>query len=125
MMNAYNMTGSLIDSITIVKQDATVIISFETKIPAEFTLHQNYPNPFNPITTIQYELPQRLDVQITIYDMLGRKVHEFIAQKQLAGNHSIQWSGKDINGNPVSAGIYFYQLKAGDFVQTKKMVLIK
>lgn len=125
MMNAYNMTGSLIDSITIVKQDATVIISFETKIPAEFTLHQNYPNPFNPITTIHYELPQRLDVQITIYDMLGRKVHEFISQKQLAGNHSIQWSGKDINGNPVSAGIYFYQLKAGDYVQTKKMLLMK
>lgn len=91
----------------------------------DYTLNQNYPNPFNPTTTIHYTLPKESVVNITIYDMLGRNVHEFISHKQFAGNHSVQWSGTDRNGTPVSAGIYLYQLQAGDFVQTKKMLLLK
>ena len=94
-------------------------------LPIGFYLAQNYPNPFNPTTTIHYTLPKESSVNITIQDMLGRKVYEFISQKQFTGNHSIQWNGKDIHGNPVSAGIYLYQIQAGDFVKTKKMVLMK
>jgi polyhydroxybutyrate depolymerase len=103
----------------------TPLGSVEESIAKGFSLSQNYPNPFNPTTTIHYTLPEESSVNITIHDILGRKVHEFISLNQFAGNYSIQWDGKDINGNPVSAGIYLYQIKAGDFVQTKKMVLMK
>lgn len=97
----------------------------EGVLPEVYTLNQNYPNPFNPTTTIQYILPKESVVTITIYDMHGAKVNEFISQKLPPGNHSIQWNGIDHQGNPASAGIYFYQLKAGNYVHTKKMVLIK
>ncbi|MFC1527188.1 right-handed parallel beta-helix repeat-containing protein [Candidatus Neomarinimicrobiota bacterium] len=93
--------------------------------PIRFSLAQNYPNPFNPITTVHYNLPKETHIKITIYDMLGRNVHELISKKLPSGKYSVQWNGKDINGNPVSTGIYLYQLKAGNFVQTKKMVLMK
>lgn len=89
-------------------------------IPKEFKLFQNYPNPFNPITTIQYELPQRSDVQITIYDLLGRKVTTLLSETQNAGYKSVQW-----NAASVPSGMYFYQIKAGDYVQTRKMILLK
>jgi len=88
--------------------------------PFTFALHQNYPNPFNPVTTIQYELPQRSDVQITIYDLLGRKVTTLLSETQDAGFKSVQW-----NATNVSSGMYFYQIKAGDYVQTRKMVVLK
>lgn len=105
--------------------EATLPVQEGNSIPLEFKLNQNYPNPFNPITTVHYNLPKESHVSIMVYDVLGREVNRLINQKQLAGNHSIQWNGKDINGNPVSVGIYLYQIQAGDFIQTKKMVLIK
>ena len=94
-------------------------------IPVDFQLNQNYPNPFNPTTTIHYTLSEESDITITIFDMLGRKVNQVISSVQPAGSHTIQWNGTDHNGNPVSTGIYVYQIQAGDFVQTKKMVLMK
>jgi len=93
--------------------------------PDQYFLHLNYPNPFNPITTIQYELPQRSDVQVTIYDLLGKKVTTLVNQNQDAGFKSVQWNATNDKGNPVSAGVYLYQIQAGQFVQTKKMVLLK
>ena len=89
-------------------------------IPRQFALLQNYPNPFNPITTIQYELPQRSYVQITIYDLLGRKVTTLVSEIQDAGYKSALWDATN-----VSSGMYFYQIRAGDFVQTRKMMLLR
>ena len=80
----------------------------------------NYPNPFNPTTTIQYDLPHRSEVQITIFDLLGRKVTTLMAETQDAGYRSIQW---DAAGFP--SGMYFYQIRAGEYVQTRKTVLLK
>ena len=91
----------------------------EDVMPDKFALHQNYPNPFNPVTTIQYELPQRSNIQITIYDLMGRKVTTLISESQDAGCKSIQWDATNI-----SSGMYFYQIKAGEFVQTCKMILL-
>lgn len=99
--------------------------SMDNEIPLSFALYHNYPNPFNPSTNIHYSLPNETDVTITVYDMLGRNIHELISQKQLAGKHSIQWDGADRDGNTASAGIYFYQLKADDYIYTKKMLLMK
>jgi len=94
-------------------------------IPLQYTLHQNYPNPFNPITTLRYDLPEQATVNIIIYDMLGRQVRTLINQTQDAGFKATIWDATNDLGQPVSAGIYLYTIQAGDFRQTKKMVLLK
>ncbi len=94
-------------------------------MPGSIDLRQNHPNPFNPVTTIQYELPQRSDVQITIYDLLGRKVTTLVSETQDAGVKSVSWNATNDHGKPVSAGVYLYQIQAGEYVLTKKMVLLK
>ena len=97
----------------------------EELLPIQYALHQNYPNPFNPITTLRYELPENSRVNIIIYDMLGRQVKTLINQTQDAGYRSIIWDATNDYGKPVSAGIYLYQIQAGEYLQTKKMVLLK
>jgi formylglycine-generating enzyme required for sulfatase activity len=97
----------------------------ETIIPERFTLHQNYPNPFNPVTTLRYELPNNSLVKIIIYSMLGRKVKTLINQTQDAGYRSVNWDATNDYGKPVSAGIYLYQIQAGEYISTNKMVLLK
>ncbi|HCN24483.1 MAG TPA: hypothetical protein DIS65_03840, partial [Candidatus Marinimicrobia bacterium] len=94
-------------------------------IPIAFALHQNYPNPFNPITTLRYDLPVDNHVTLTIYDLNGRVVNQIININQPAGHHSVMWNSTNSFGKPVSAGVYLYQIRAGDFVQTQKMVLLK
>ena len=96
-----------------------------TVMPEKFTLHQNYPNPFNPVTTLRYDLPENGNVNITIYDMLGRQVKTLINQNQDAGYRSVVWNATNNYGEPVSAGIYLYHIQAGEDMQTKKMVLLK
>jgi len=98
----------------------TTAIDAPPTVPLKLTLHQNYPNPFNPITTIQYELPQSSDVEIAIYNLLGRKVTTLISETQDAGYKSVQW-----NAANVPSGMYFYQIRAGKFVQTRKLVVLK
>ena len=103
-----------------------VILSTDTDaIPLQYVLHQNYPNPFNPITTLRYDLPENSYVNVTVYDMLGRKVKTLVNTTQDAGFKSVIWNATNDYGKPVSAGVYFYQIQAGEFVQTKKMVLLK
>ena len=94
-------------------------------IPQQYTLHQNYPNPFNPVTSLRYDLPENSHVTITIYDMLGKEVKTLINQTQDAGYRSIIWDATNDYGKPVSAGIYLYQIQAGAYISTKKMVLLK
>ena len=88
-------------------------------------IHQNFPNPFNPVTTLRYDLPENSLVNITIYDMMGKEVKTLINQTQDAGYRSVVWDATNNYGNPVSAGIYLYQILAGDYLSTKKMVLLK
>jgi len=94
-------------------------------IPEIFALHQNYPNPFNPTTQIKYDLPEDALVTITIYDLMGRNIKSLVNRSQSAGYRSIQWNATNILGEPVSAGMYIYMIQAGEFRQTKKMVLLK
>ena len=101
------------------------ILNRESVIPVTFALHQNYPNPFNPITTLRYDLPSDALVTLSIYDMLGREINQLVNTTQEAGFKSVQWDGTDSMGRAVSAGVYIYQIQAGEFVQTKKMVLLK
>ena len=93
--------------------------------PLSFQLHQNYPNPFNPVTTLRYDLPENGLVNITIYDMLGNIINQLVNEAQNSGYKSIQWDATNYQGQPVSAGVYVYSVEAGDFRQTKKMILLK
>ena len=96
-----------------------------TFLPDKHSLHQNYPNPFNPETIIPYNLPENIFVNITIYDLLGRQVKTLVNQVQNTGFNSIQWNATNDYGEPVSAGIYLYQIQAGTFYQTRKMALLR
>ena len=100
-------------------------LELKAVVPATFTLHQNFPNPFNPITSLRYDLPEQAQVTLTIYDLMGREITQLVNTAQEAGYKSVQWNATDIYGKPVSAGVYLYQIRAGGFVQTRKMVLLK
>ena len=97
----------------------------EDLVPAEFALHQNYPNPFNPTTQIKFDLAEDGLVSIKIYDVMGRQLKTLVNSVKTAGYHSIQWDATNELGEGVSAGMYIYMIQAGDFVSTKKMVLLK
>ncbi len=98
----------------------------ETTIPDEYSLSQNYPNPFNPTTRIQYNLPKPGGlVQINIYTLMGQKIVTLVNRNMEAGRYIITWNGMDDLGNPAGAGVYLYQLRANQYIKTKKMVLLK
>jgi hypothetical protein len=94
-------------------------------IPSAFLLHDNYPNPFNPVTNLEYDLQKEAFVSVTIYDMLGNQVTKLINQFQNSGRKSIQWDATNNKGQSVSAGVYLYRIQAGNYHETKKMVLLK
>ena len=94
-------------------------------IPSDFALHGNYPNPFNPTTQIRFDLPNKNDVNINIYNMLGQKVKVFSMPNTPAGTHTITWNATNQSGQPLSAGVYLYQMIIEDFVKTRKMILLK
>jgi len=104
---------------------AQAAVRDESLLPGQFVLYQNYPNPFNPITKIKYELFQSSQVTLVIYDMLGKTVKTLVNRKQGPGVKTVNWDATNNNGNLVSAGVYFYKLKAGNFIETKEMVLLK
>ena len=94
-------------------------------VPNEYALNQNYPNPFNPTTTIEYQLPEDTRVNVSIYNMVGKKVKTLVSESKEAGYHEIQWDATNEFGSKVSAGVYFYRITTGEFSKTHKMVLIK
>ena len=94
-------------------------------VPTSFVLYPNFPNPFNPVTTIRYDLPIRAKVELTIFDLMGRKVFTFMNRTEDAGFRSVQWAGTDELGRSVSAGVYLFHLQAGEYSQTRKMLLLK
>jgi hypothetical protein len=90
------------------------------QIPSNYELHQNYPNPFNPTTIISYSIPQSSNVVLTIYDILGNLVETLVNENQEAGNYEISF-----NAGELSNGIYYYKIQSGNFIATKKMLLLK
>jgi beta-glucanase (GH16 family) len=105
--------------------EASTLSNQAETVPDHLGLLQNYPNPFNPVTTLRYELSQESFVKITIYDMLGNVVNNLVNRNQRRGYKSVQWNATNDQGQPVSTGLYFYTIQAGDFIQTKKMLLLK
>jgi hypothetical protein len=93
--------------------------------PSEYALSQNYPNPFNPSTTIMYQVPKAGNVSIIIYDMLGQEVRILMNNEVAAGAYQVQWDGLNDSGVSMSSGTYIYRMTAGDFVESKEMILVK
>jgi hypothetical protein len=94
-------------------------------IPTEYYLNQNYPNPFNSTTTIEFGLPEKTDVTITIYNVLGQLVREYRLGEMNPGRYKIQWDGRNQMGNIVASGVYFYRMHTPQFTKVRKLVLIK
>ena len=92
----------------------------EEILPTEYTLYQNYPNPFNPVTTIKYELPKAGDVSLIIYDILGREIKKLVSANQQPGRYEVQF-----NASSLASGVYIYQLRTENYVDTKKMILLR
>jgi hypothetical protein len=97
----------------------------EKAVPEGFNLEQNYPNPFNPSTTINFNLPENSNVKLTVFDVTGKEVNVLVNKQFNSGNHRTKWDGIDNLGNTVPTGIYFYQIQAAEFVQSKKMIFVQ
>ena len=93
-------------------------------LPSAFALHQNYPNPFNIETTIKFDLPRASEVEFEIINILGQVVYD-VSRRYSAGSHTINWDGSSNLGQTVGSGVYYYRITAGDFVSSKKMILLK
>jgi hypothetical protein len=153
LIGAYNFDGSEGESViisnaantqTFVVADAIRFVTYDTsfvtgineltnntQLPAEFRLEQNYPNPFNPQTTIRYNIPyiyisaskdisSEIGVKLTVYDILGREITTLVNNKQKPGRYQVNW-----NAENMASGIYFYSLKAGEYINIQKMILAK
>ncbi len=94
-------------------------------LPSQYFLQQNYPNPFNPVTMIEFEIPRSEWVSLRVYNILGEAVIELVAEELAAGNYRYHWDGRDRSGRALSSGIYIYRLRAGNFVQQRKMILMR
>ena len=94
-------------------------------LPKEYALHQNYPNPFNPTTKINYQLPENNYISIVIYDVMGHEIKSLVSINQEAGYKTVHWDATNNVEKQVPAGIYIYTIQAGEFRQTRKMVLLK
>ncbi len=103
-------------------QETQKIVS---RIPDDYRLFQNYPNPFNAETVIEYALPEDAEVELIVYNSLGQIVRELAHGRQAAGLQKINWNGRDNFGRPISSGIYFVSLRAGEFYQLMKITLQK
>ena len=127
-VSAYDATDSTVAdnaSFSLTIKENVLVVDARYAIPDEYALHPNYPNPFNPTTIISYDLPKRSQVTLGIYDLLGKKIKTLVNQSQDAGNKTAVWDGTDNLGRQMSAGVYLYRIQAGDFTQTRKMLLLK
>ena len=93
--------------------------------PDTFYLLQNVPNPFNPETSIAYELPEAVQVKLAIFNLVGQKVRGLVEEFKTAGRYDVRWNGKDDFGRDVGSGVYFYNLEAGAYSTTRRMLLIR
>ena len=100
-------------------------VMVENGIPLQYNLSQNYPNPFNPSTKISFDLIEGGKSTLIVYNLLGKKINTLMNSSLNPGHHSIEWNGLDYNGQSVASGVYFYELRSGDYVAKKKMLLLR
>ena len=98
----------------------TAVETNKDNLPTDFSLSQNYPNPFNPNTRIKYSIPNESKVVIRVYDILGKEIATLVNEEKPSGNYSVEFDASNL-----SSGVYLYKIQARDFVQTRKMILLK
>ncbi|MCH8033439.1 MAG: T9SS type A sorting domain-containing protein [Bacteroidetes bacterium] len=103
------------------KYDITVDVeNIQAEIPTDFTLHQNYPNPFNPSTKIKFVIPNSSFVNLKVYNVLGKEAATLVNEERPAGSYELEFDASSL-----ASGVYLYRLQAGDFIETKKMILLR
>jgi hypothetical protein len=119
---SYQLTKKNVVCLNPISSLATPVSAIDSRdrICTEFLLNQNYPNPFNPTTTIRYALAQRSHVTLSVYNTLGQQVSTLVNETQDSGSHDVRFDGSGL-----ASGVYFYRLQAGNFVQTKKLLLLR
>ena len=116
----HTLKGCVINGVVYGDTTVTSILQIGNTVPSSFSLHQNYPNPFNPSTKIKFGIPKGALVKLKIYDILGREVAVLVNEKLTAGIYEYDW-----NASALPSGVYFYRLEAGEFTESKRMVLVK
>jgi hypothetical protein len=125
---AYDRTLNGYADVFVVKFEIRTEVELEEHViglPETFKLRQSYPNPFNASAEIRYQIPERNHVTLEVFNILGQRVQALVDGNQEAGEYSVLWNGRDSHGTEVSTGIYFCTMRAGEFYQTRKMVLIR
>ena len=117
MRNAHDILAALLRTVI---DYVNIVEVKDTFLPSNYTLKQNYPNPFNPVTNIQFLLPTSEFVTLKIYNLLGQEVATVVYEKLTAGEYRYDW-----DAGRLASGVYLYRIQAGDYVKTKKMILIK
>ena len=116
--------GTVVDQISVwrrpISEMITSVVGSSIDLPTRFTLSQNHPNPFNPTTIIKYQLPKLSFVTLKVFDVLGNEIANLVNEEKLTGTYEVTWYAQGI-----PSGVYFYQLRSGNFVETKKMLLLK
>ncbi|MEQ8579290.1 MAG: CARDB domain-containing protein [Balneola sp.] len=120
VIRAFDLSGNISDPSNESTTTILTDIFNESEVPDKYLMEQNYPNPFNPSTSISYKVPEATNVQITLYDMLGRKLSTLINERKSAGTYQLT-----LDMSSYSSGIYLYRMQAGNFVQTRRLTLIK
>jgi flagellar hook assembly protein FlgD len=104
---------------------SVVLTLANVDLPKVYALGQNYPNPFNPSTTFNVDIPKISDVNIKVYDVLGREITTLLSGQQPAGSLKVKWDGLDAHGFAAPTGIYFVKMTAGEFSDSRKIMLMK
>jgi hypothetical protein len=116
-----HQTGSYYDYLNVeLLGNPTIVEETSLVFPKDFHLFQNYPNPFNPSTTITFDLPKSSVVRLSVFDMLGRKVSVLVNERKAPGSYEVKFDGSNL-----ASGVYFYRLQSEEFVQTKRLLLLK
>ncbi|NOZ03259.1 MAG: T9SS type A sorting domain-containing protein [FCB group bacterium] len=115
----------IFDDLRIVKETSVAIVNEPTGVLSGYSLAPNYPNPFNPRTTIEYRLPARESIDLSIYNLRGERVRTLVTGSKPAGTHRVVWDGQNDRGNPVASGIYFYRLITTREILSRQMLLLK
>jgi hypothetical protein len=117
------------DSIRVIAGERAVAVTDAAPFPAQvfygYELHHNYPDPLNPTTTIRYALPSPTMVCLQVFDIKGNLVRTLVDEEKSAGQHVCVWDGRSDGGRFAASGVYFYRITAGDFTDTKKMVILR
>jgi hypothetical protein len=124
-VDSMNFESEATDEVIVTVGALTSTGGGEANIIRNFDLQQNYPNPFNPSTTVEFQVPEKSLITITIYDVTGHEVKKLLNEPKDAGTYYVQWNGDDNAGKTVSSGIYFYQMVAKNFRVTKKAIFQK